>query len=153
MTTLHADPNTSTELRVAIGRVAHRLRQLWALGEARDGISFTEGALLTHLIREGASSPTSLAGNERVTSQAITAHLEKAASLDPNTVERWHRLFFNHEITRNFAAAWKALDRVLALQPDSWYYYSHQASLLYFWNGDLSLAEQMLSRPRSGTGR
>jgi len=81
-----------------------------------------------------------------------TAHLEKAASLDPNTVERWHRLFFNHEITRNFGAAWKALDRVLALQPDSWYYYSHQASLLYFWNGDLSLAEQMLSRPRSGTG-
>ena len=81
-----------------------------------------------------------------------TAHLEKAASLDPNTVERWHRLFFNHEITRNFAAAWKALDRVLALQPDSWYYYSHQASLLYFWKGDLSLVEQMLSRPRSGTG-
>jgi serine/threonine protein kinase/tetratricopeptide (TPR) repeat protein len=81
-----------------------------------------------------------------------TAHLEKAASLDPNTVERWHRLFFNHEITRNFAAAWKALDRVLALQPDSWYYYSHQASLLYFWKGDLRLAEQMLSRPRSGTG-
>ena len=80
MTTLHADPNTSTELRVAIGRVAHRLRQLWALGEARDGISFTEGALLTHLIREGASSPTSLAGNERVTSQAITAHLTNLAA-------------------------------------------------------------------------
>ncbi|MFZ1218991.1 MAG: protein kinase [Chthoniobacterales bacterium] len=81
-----------------------------------------------------------------------TAHLEKAASLDPNTVERWHRLFFNHEITRNFAAAWEALDRVLALQPDSWYYYSHQAYLQYFWKGDLSLVEKMLSRPRSGTG-
>jgi len=81
-----------------------------------------------------------------------TAHLEKAASLDPNKVERWHRLFFNYEITRNFAAAWEALDRVLALQPDSWYYYSHQAHLQYFWKGDLSLVEKMLSRPRSGTG-
>jgi serine/threonine protein kinase/tetratricopeptide (TPR) repeat protein len=81
-----------------------------------------------------------------------TAHLEKAAALDPNNVERWHRLFFNHEITRNFAAAWEALDRVLALQPDSWYYYSHQAHLQYFWKGDLSLVEKMLSRPRSGTG-
>ena len=81
-----------------------------------------------------------------------TAHLEKAASLDPNKVESWHRLFFNYEITRNFAAAWEALDRVLALQPDSWYYYSHQAHLQYFWKGDLSLVEKMLSRPRSGTG-
>ena len=80
------------------------------------------------------------------------AHLEKAASLDPNKVESWHRLFFNYEITRNFAAAWEALDRVLALQPDSWYYYSHQAHLQYFWKGDLSLVEKMLSRPRSGTG-
>ena len=61
-------------------------------------------------------------------------------------------MFFNYEITRNFAAAWEALDRVLALQPDSWYYYSHQAHLQYFWKGDLSLVEKMLSRPRSGTG-
>lgn len=66
---------TSQALRTAVGRVAHRLRQLWATGEAADGISFSEGALLNHLVREGPSSPTALAGNERVTSQAITAHL------------------------------------------------------------------------------
>ncbi len=81
-----------------------------------------------------------------------TAHLKEAALLDPLTVERWHRLFFNYEITRNFPAAWEALDRVLALQPDSWYYASHQAHLLFWWKGDLSLVEKMLSRPRSGTG-
>jgi len=72
----HKDSESSAqELRVAVGRVAHRLRQLWDSGAARDGISFTEGAILTHLLREGPSSPTGLAGNERVTSQAVAAHL------------------------------------------------------------------------------
>jgi DNA-binding MarR family transcriptional regulator len=70
-----AGSNAAEALRIAVGRIAHRLRQLWATGEMRDGISFTEGAILTHLVRAGASSPTGLAGTERVTSQAIAAHL------------------------------------------------------------------------------
>ena len=81
-----------------------------------------------------------------------TAHLEKAAALDPNTLERWDRLFFNHELMRNFPAASAALERVIALEPDSWYHYSHQAYLRYFLTGDLTAMERMLSRPKSGKG-
>ena len=36
--------------------------------------------------------------------EAIT-HLERAASLDPNTPERWHRLFATYEQGRDFPAA------------------------------------------------
>lgn len=75
MTDTAGTASTAGELRVAIGRVSHRIRQLWVSAESVDGISFTEGAILTHLARGGASSPGDLAGNERVTSQAITAHL------------------------------------------------------------------------------
>lgn len=55
---------------MAIGRVARRLRQLYAASDA-SGPTFTEVAVLAHLRREGPSSPTELAAGERVTSQAI----------------------------------------------------------------------------------
>jgi DNA-binding MarR family transcriptional regulator len=59
-------------VRVSIGRVARRLRQLYA-AEDGDGPSFNEVALLVHLDREGPASPTDIAVRERVTSQAIAA--------------------------------------------------------------------------------
>jgi DNA-binding MarR family transcriptional regulator len=57
-------------LRVGVGRVARRMRQLYA--SDRDGApTFLEVAVLVHLSREGPSSPSELAGREHVTSQAI----------------------------------------------------------------------------------
>ena len=61
---------TAQELRLAIGRVARRLRQLYAT--ERDGAaSFIELGILVRLQREGPTSPGTLAAAEGVTSQAI----------------------------------------------------------------------------------
>jgi len=60
------------ELRVAIGRVARRMRQIYATHDGT-GPTFTEVAVLVHLAREGPTSPTELAGRERVTTQAVAA--------------------------------------------------------------------------------
>jgi DNA-binding MarR family transcriptional regulator len=57
------------ELRVAIGRVARRLRQVYAASDG--GPSFTELAVLLRLDRDGPVTPSQLAGRERVTSQAV----------------------------------------------------------------------------------
>ena len=59
-----------SELRVAIGRVSRRMRQLYATHD--DVVSFTETAVLSRLHRDGPSSPSVLAGREQVTAQAIT---------------------------------------------------------------------------------
>jgi DNA-binding MarR family transcriptional regulator len=63
---------TAQAVRVSIGRVARRLRQLYA-AEDSDGPSFNEVAVLVQLAREGPASPTDIAARERVTSQAIAA--------------------------------------------------------------------------------
>jgi len=64
------DVEAAQDLRVAIGRVARRLRRLYAA--ERDGAtSFIELAILVHLEREGPTFPTALAARESVTSQAI----------------------------------------------------------------------------------
>ena len=57
-------------LRVAIGRVARRMRQIYATHEA-DEPTFNEIALLVHLARDGPATPTEIARGERITSQAI----------------------------------------------------------------------------------
>ncbi|MFJ9483633.1 MarR family winged helix-turn-helix transcriptional regulator [Streptomyces mirabilis] len=67
------------ELRVAIGRVARRMRQIYAMHDGT-GPSFTEVAILVHLAREGPTSPTQLAGRERVTTQAIAAVIRELES-------------------------------------------------------------------------
>jgi DNA-binding MarR family transcriptional regulator len=59
-------------VRVSVGRVARRLRQLYA-AEDSDGPSFNELAILVQLAREGPASPTDIAAREHVTSQAIVA--------------------------------------------------------------------------------
>ncbi|GAA3114691.1 DNA-binding MarR family transcriptional regulator [Kribbella aluminosa] len=67
------------ELRIAIGRVARRMRQIYAMHDGA-GPTFTEVAVLVHLAREGPTSPTQLAGRERVTTQAITAVIRELES-------------------------------------------------------------------------
>jgi DNA-binding MarR family transcriptional regulator len=58
----------ASDLRIAIGRLARRLRQLYA---ADDSVSFLELAVLQRLHRTGPTTPGGLAGGEGVTSAAI----------------------------------------------------------------------------------
>ena len=78
------DVLAAQDLRVAIGRVARRLRQLYAT-EREGAASFIELGILVHLEREGPTSPTTLAAREGVTSQAIAGvvrELERRALVE-----------------------------------------------------------------------
>lgn len=66
---------TARDLRLAIGRIARRIRQLYAAADASSDVTFTELAILSRLAREGESSPSALAGTERITAQAIGSSL------------------------------------------------------------------------------
>jgi DNA-binding MarR family transcriptional regulator len=59
------------ELRVAVGRVARRLRRISAEEDAPGSIKFNELLVLVRLERDGAASPSDIARHEQVTSQAI----------------------------------------------------------------------------------
>ncbi len=60
------------DLRLAVGRLARRLRQLYAQGRG-DQLTFTELAVLSRLHRDGPASASRLANGERVTAQAVGA--------------------------------------------------------------------------------
>lgn len=64
------DVVAAQDLRLAIGRVARRLRQLYAT-ERESAANFIELGILVRLGREGPTSPGTLAAGEGVTSQAI----------------------------------------------------------------------------------
>ncbi|MBA3961161.1 MAG: protein kinase [Chthoniobacterales bacterium] len=76
-------------------------------------------------------------------------HVRQAATLNPNTPEAWHRLFFSYELMRNFPAAAEALDRAIAVSPNSWNFELHRAWLQVFWKGDI----RELERVRAPVGR
>jgi DNA-binding MarR family transcriptional regulator len=63
-----------------VGRVARRLRHLYAATDAAGGTSFTELGVLSRLERIGAMSPTALASAERITPQAVGTVLSHLAS-------------------------------------------------------------------------
>src|SRR6516165_6918516 len=78
------DVAAAQELRVAVGRVARRLRQLYAT-ERESAASFIELGILVRLEREGPTSPSTLAAGEGVTSQAIAGvvrELERRALVE-----------------------------------------------------------------------
>jgi DNA-binding MarR family transcriptional regulator len=60
------------DLRLAVGRLARRLRQLYAQHHG-DQLSFTELAMLSRLHRDGPATASHLANGERVTAQAVGA--------------------------------------------------------------------------------
>jgi DNA-binding MarR family transcriptional regulator len=60
------------DLRLAVGRLARRLRQLYAQHRG-DQLSFTELAVLSRLHRDGPATASRLANGERVTAQAVGA--------------------------------------------------------------------------------
>ena len=59
----------SGDLRVAVGRIARRMKQLYETGE----VTFSEISVLSRLDREGPSAPTTLAAAEHVRPQAMVA--------------------------------------------------------------------------------
>jgi DNA-binding MarR family transcriptional regulator len=65
--------HVSQELRVAVGRVARRLRRVSAEGDAEGAVKFTQLIVLLRLSHEGALSPSDIARHEKVTSQAVAA--------------------------------------------------------------------------------
>lgn len=75
-----------------------------------------------------------------------TANLEKACSLDPKATWPLQNLYFNYQMTRDFAAAEKTLDRALALEPDSFGFWEMKAKVAFAARGDLSVAVETLRR-------
>ncbi|MFF0860150.1 MarR family winged helix-turn-helix transcriptional regulator [Nonomuraea sp. NPDC003560] len=58
------------ELRISVGRLARRIRQLYT-NASGDDVSFTELAVLSRLDRDGPHTSAQLAHLERITAQAI----------------------------------------------------------------------------------
>jgi DNA-binding MarR family transcriptional regulator len=78
------DVLAAQDLRLAIGRVARRLRQLYAT-ERGSAANVIELGILVRLQREGPTSPGTLAAGEGVTSQAIAGvvrELERRALVE-----------------------------------------------------------------------
>lgn len=61
----------ASDLRVVVGRIARRIKQLYEAGE----VTFSETSVLSRLNRAGAATPSSLATAEHVKAQAIAAIL------------------------------------------------------------------------------
>jgi DNA-binding MarR family transcriptional regulator len=67
-------------LRLAIGRVARRIRQVYAASGPADESSFTELAILSRLDSGGSVTPTDLAKAERITPQVVGTALTDLAA-------------------------------------------------------------------------
>ncbi|WP_217369513.1 MarR family winged helix-turn-helix transcriptional regulator [Nonomuraea antri] len=82
---------TAKELRIAIGRLARRIRQLYT-NASGDDLSFTELAVLSRLDRDGAHTSAQLAQLEKITAQAIGTvlgglHRRGLVSRDPDPAD------------------------------------------------------------------
>ena len=74
-----------------------------------------------------------------------TANLEKAATLDPKNTNVLTNLCFSYMAQRNFEAADKTLDRVIAASPQSFQARGLKGFVAIQWKGDLSVAEKVFS--------
>ncbi|MER5421309.1 MarR family winged helix-turn-helix transcriptional regulator [Streptosporangium roseum] len=63
--------HTARDLRIVVGRLARRIRQIYATVDDTSGLTFTELTVLSRLDRKGPSTSAALAGSEQVTPQAI----------------------------------------------------------------------------------
>src|SRR5207248_6213197 len=73
------------------------------------------------------------------------ANLEKAATLDPKNTDVLINLCFSYMAQRDFEAADKLLDRVIAASPQSFQTNILKAFMAAQWKGDLSAAEKVFS--------
>jgi serine/threonine-protein kinase len=71
--------------------------------------------------------------------------LEKAAALDPKNADILSNLSSSYVAVRNFEAADKTIDRVIAVAPQSLQARGSKAYLAIVWKGDLSVAEKQFS--------
>jgi len=78
-----------------------------------------------------------------------TANLEKAATLDPKDSWPLQNLVFNYGMQRDFAAAEKAIDRALQIEPENLTLWSFKAKLAIAARGDLSIGNKCLEKIKS----
>jgi serine/threonine protein kinase/tetratricopeptide (TPR) repeat protein len=75
------------------------------------------------------------------------ANVEKAAALDPNTALRWDAVYATNLYMRRYREASKAIERSIALSPNSWRCEWLRALLARQWKGDLSELEHLRPPP------
>jgi len=80
-----------------------------------------------------------------------TANLEKAAALDPRNSEILSNLVFSYIALRNFEAADRTIDRVIAAEPKSLQGAALKGLVAVKWKGDLSFTEKQFSSIPSET--
>jgi TolB-like protein/Flp pilus assembly protein TadD len=74
-----------------------------------------------------------------------TANLEKAATLDPKNAKILANLAFSYIALRNFEAADKTLDRIIAVAPQSLQAAALKGIIALYGRGDLSVADKQFS--------
>lgn len=74
-----------------------------------------------------------------------TAHMEKAAALDPKNAWVLQNLALNYEATGNFELADKTFDRALQAASQSFSIRGLKAKLAIEWKGDFSVSEKALA--------
>jgi TolB-like protein/Flp pilus assembly protein TadD len=74
-----------------------------------------------------------------------TANLEKAAALDPRNTEILSNLVFSYIALRNFEAADRTIDRVIAADPKSFQGAALKGFVAVKWKGDLSFTAKQFS--------
>jgi TolB-like protein/predicted Zn-dependent protease len=74
------------------------------------------------------------------------AHMTKAASLDPKNANLWEELANTHLALRDFPAAAAAIERGIALAPNSFDLAIKRAALELDWKGDTTSLERTLER-------
>ncbi|MGV9326609.1 MarR family winged helix-turn-helix transcriptional regulator [Streptosporangium sandarakinum] len=79
--------HTARDLRITVGRLARRIRQLYGVADSASDLTFTELAVLSRLHRRGPSASAELADSEQITPQAIGTTLGALARRDLITRE------------------------------------------------------------------
>ena len=74
-----------------------------------------------------------------------TANLEKAATLDPKNTNVLTNLCYSYMAQRDFEAADKIVDRVIAISPQLFQARGLKGFVALQWKGDLSVAEKVFS--------
>ncbi len=74
-----------------------------------------------------------------------TANLEKAATLDPRNADILSNLVFSYIALRNFEAANRTVDRIIAAAPQSFQGAALKGLLSVKWKGDLSFTAKQFS--------
>ena len=75
------------------------------------------------------------------------ANVEKAAALDPNDATRWDYVYDTNFWMRRYPAALRAVEREIALTPNSWRCEWLRAWTLMAWKGDLTALENLRPEP------